>query len=314
LWRQREAAPVIAASAAGNEPGEMESVDAELKGVFEKHGLVKQFTDTCTELGIDCLDDLKYVKPELITDLSWLKPVQQQKLTKLVQAMTSSSPKALAASAQAGASSVGVFQIEGFFCKRNADKGELLRQIQALKRDDAMDSDERQHRIQSLEEEIDLIETIDVHKEAQSLMALEDGRSGLKISVHAQPTLQHFEDRMLSAQDRKTRGLHLAGHGRKRCGFLWLKSGVAAREYEEVPIARIVRVVSTEVATEVAGVSNGTIEFAMLNGCETEEMGRQLRNAGLRHVVCWRSEVQDTTARRFALDFYGSLDQQAHGH
>ena len=31
------------------------------------------------------------------------------------------------------------------------------------------------------------------------------------------------------------------------------------------------------------------------------------------HVVCSRSKVQDTTAKRFALEFYGSLDQQAHG-
>ena len=48
----------------------------------------------------------------------------------------------------------------------------------------------------------------------------------------------------------------------------------------------------------------------VLNACETEEMGKKLRDAGVRHVVCWRSEVQDTTAKRFALDFYASLDQQ----
>ena len=60
----------------------------------------------------------------------------------------------------------------------------------------------------------------------------------------------------------------------------------------------------------MAGVSIGTIEFAMLNGCETEEMGLQLRRAGLRHVVCWRSEVQDTTAHDFAENFYKSLNRQ----
>ena len=40
------------------------------------------------------------------------------------------------------------------------------------------------------------------------------------------------------------------------------------------------------------------------------EMGSQLRRAGLRHVVCWRSEVQDTTAHDFAVNFYKSLSQE----
>ena len=47
----------------------------------------------------------------------------------------------------------------------------------------------------------------------------------------------------------------------------------------------------------------------MLNACETEEMGKQLRAAGVCHVVCWRSEVEDGTANQFARDFYFSLEQ-----
>jgi len=52
----------------------------------------------------------------------------------------------------------------------------------------------------------------------------------------------------------------------------------------------------------------------VLNACETEEMGKKLRMAGVRHVVCWRSEVEDGTASQFALDFYKSLDQQDPSH
>ena len=151
----------------------------------------------------------------------------------------------------------------------------------------------------------DSIETISVHKEAQSLKNLEgDGSGRVQINVHAQPASKDFGDCMLSARQRKTRGVHLAGHydRRKRC-FLFQQSG---HECEEVPSGTIVGIISTE----VAGVSNGTIEFAMLNGCETEEMGLQLRRAGLRHVVCWRSEVQDTTAHDFAVNFYKSLSLQ----
>jgi hypothetical protein len=32
--------------------------------------------------------------------------------------------------------------------------------------------------------------------------------------------------------------------------------------------------------------------------CETEEMGKKLRSAGVTHVLCWRPEVQDMTAKR----------------
>jgi hypothetical protein len=39
-------------------------------------------------------------------------------------------------------------------------------------------------------------------------------------------------------------------------------------------------------------------------------MGKKLRSAGVSHVVCWRSEVQDDTAREFALQFYASLNEQ----
>ena len=101
--------------------------------------------------------------------------------------------------------------------------------------------------------------------------------------------------------------LNLVGHANYRCGFFWLKDNKL--EYEQVPIDRLVELIKTEAAG-----NGGTIELAVLGACETENLGRELRKAGVPHVVCWRSEVQDTTAKRFALDFYGSLDQQSHGH
>ena len=95
----------------------------------------------------------------------------------------------------------------------------------------------------------------------------------------------------------------MVGHANDRCGFFWLKDNKL--EYEQVPMDRLVELIKTEAAG-----NGGTIELAVLGACETENMGRALREAGVPHVVCWRSEVQDTTAKRFALDFYASLDQQ----
>jgi hypothetical protein len=89
---------------------------------------------------------------------------------------------------------------------------------------------------------------------------------------------------------------------------LWLKSSAASTEYEEIPIDKLSKILKTE-----AAANGGTIECVVLNACETEEMGKKLRSAGVSHVVCWRSEVQDMTAKRFALDFYASLNQQEQG-
>ena len=47
----------------------------------------------------------------------------------------------------------------------------------------------------------------------------------------------------------------------------------------------------------------------VLNACETEDIGKKLRNAGVPHVVCWRSEVDDTTSTEFVVDFFKTLDQ-----
>jgi hypothetical protein len=63
-------------------------------------------------------------------------------------------------------------------------------------------------------------------------------------------------------------------------------------------------------ASTAGGANGGTIECVVLNACDTEDMGKKLRSAGASHVVCWRSEVQDDTAREFALQFYASLNEQ----
>ena len=47
----------------------------------------------------------------------------------------------------------------------------------------------------------------------------------------------------------------------------------------------------------------------VLNACQSEYLGKKLRDIGVPHVVCWRSKVQDTTATQFALNFYKSLDK-----
>jgi hypothetical protein len=61
--------------------------------------------------------------------------------------------------------------------------------------------------------------------------------------------------------------------------------------------------------TEAAG-RGGTVECVVLNACESEQMAKRLRQYGVPHVVCWRSEVRDLTAMRFSETFYKALDCQ----
>jgi CHAT domain-containing protein len=197
--------------------------------------------------------------------------------------------------------------IEGFFCKKIADKKQLQREIEALRSTDAMDRDEQLKTLESMVEES--VETIDVHQEAQELKNLfTHVRPSFHPSINAQPCFKDFTDSMQSARGRNVRLLHVAGHGNRKCGFFWLKSSAVSTEYEEVPIAKLSSILKTE-----AAANGGTIECVVLNACETEEMGKKLRSAGVPHVVCWRSEVQDTTAKTFAVDFYSCLNQQEQG-
>ena len=157
---------------------------------------------------------------------------------------------------------------------------------------------------------VESVEAIDVHQEAQELMTMfTDVRASFVVRVHPQPCFKHFTDSMQSARGRNVRLLHLAGHNNTKCEFFWLKASAGSTEYEAIPIDKLIGILKTE----AVGANGGTIECVVLNACETAEMGKKLRSAGVSHVVCWRSEVQDMTARKFALDFYGSLNQQVQG-
>jgi hypothetical protein len=112
--------------------------------------------------------------------------------------------------AQPSASQGRLPVIEGFFCKKNADKKQLLRDIEAVKRADDVDKDERWTQLTA---QLMALETIDVHKEAQVLTSsLSGGRRVFEMHVHPQPSFDTFKSSMRSAKERNVRLLHLAGH------------------------------------------------------------------------------------------------------
>jgi hypothetical protein len=190
-------------------------------------------------------------------------------------------------------------RIAGFFCKKTVDKKDLLRTIR---------SNASENMAQAEKDVEEAVEGINPLKEAQELMnRLQRSRPIFEVDVHAQPSFKTFSDSLLSTVARNVRMLLLSGHGQSHCGFLWLKARLdeaSATEYEEIEPNRFVKLFSP-----VSAGAGGTIECVVLNACETEGIGKKLRNAGVPHVVCWRSEVDDTTATEFAVNFFTALDQ-----
>ena len=77
---------------------------------------------------------------------------------------------------------------EGFFCKKNVDRKQLQRDVEALEGGETAGKDEKLSELKSLLEES--VETIDVHREAQELMDIcTHGRRAVEIRVNPQATL-----------------------------------------------------------------------------------------------------------------------------
>jgi hypothetical protein len=146
---------------------------------------------------------------------------------------------------------------------------------------------------------------IDVHAEGQLITRaiLNHDTQGWECTAHPQPTLQDLRTSMASAAARNTKVIHLAGHGGRKQGFLF-NGDDAATASAAIDIHDLTAIIGG------AAGANGSIECAVLNACSTEKMGQLLRTAGMSHVVCWRTSVNDETAREFCRHFYQALVEQ----
>lgn len=52
---------------------------------------------------------------------------------------------------------------------------------------------------------------------------------------------------------------------------------------------------------------HGCLETVFINGCMTEQIGRQVRDAGVPYVICWQTKAHDRAARVLASTFFASL-------
>ena len=74
---------------------------------------------------------------------------------------------------------------------------------------------------------------IDVHAEGQLMMRLIQDAGGVwDCNVNPQPTLDDLFSSIARARPNNTRGMHLAGHSRKECGFIWNANNQASASKE----------------------------------------------------------------------------------
>jgi hypothetical protein len=139
----------------------------------------------------------------------------------------------------------------------------------------------------------------DMQGEGQKLMSIIEGLPGNKLQCRYNP-----RPRLLDLQGQPRRasrevfGLHFIGHGRE--GGLYLVSEDGKRP------ARI----EASSLVQMVGAAE-SLQVCLLNACDTESLGCELRRGGLKHVVCWRGPVADAVAHRFSQEFYRTLNEES---
>jgi len=148
---------------------------------------------------------------------------------------------------------------------------------------------------------------INVHAEGQLMTRIVmDPGCGWDCIMNPQPTVKDLYSSIAMAGQRNVRVLHLAGHGRKDCGFIWNVDD-AATASQELDIDAIAFAIGAVVGQQ------GPLECALLNACTTEKMGQMLRQRGLPCVLCWKTPVHDETAKELCEYFYRALVEDVSG-
>ncbi len=90
-------------------------------------------------------------------------------------------------------------------------------------------------------------------------------------------------------------GIHIIGHGDSE--GLYLVSSENSKELAHV---------EASILKEL--IQNTSVEVVLLNACDTERLGHDLKAGGVKHVVCWRGKVADVVAAKFSSLFYKTLN------
>ena len=120
--------------------------------------------------------------------------------------------------------------------------------------------------------------------------------STLRPLYNPRPTPQDLQATLRRATD-KVVGLHFIGHGESEGLFFVSEDGKRPAHVKVDRLQDMLR-------------SAPSIQVCLFNACATEDLGRQLRDEGVKCVVvCWRGNVADLVAERFSMAFYATLNE-----
>ena len=92
-------------------------------------------------------------------------------------------------------------------------------------------------------------------------------------------------------------GLHFIGHGAEGGLYLVSEDGRRPARIEASSLVQMIEAAQS-------------LQVCLLNACDTEILGLELKRGGLTHVVCWRGPVADAVAHRFSQEFYQTLNEE----
>jgi serine/threonine protein kinase len=272
----------------------------------EKENRFQDASDMLEVFKIVC-EDRYSVPEELKTPLNPSKTYSREARSAQPQDFTASPASEVGRQKQ---EKKGKPRIVAFFAKKRTDVAEMVKQVGLWSQDESMGKDEVLKQLVTLMQRD--VERLDLHNEAEKLMlGFAHPSSLFEVGIHAQPTFQMFDDCLLGVRQNNIRVVHLAGHNSSRCGFFWVGEGSSAKYDPTNP--ENLAILFKPVVFKAEDAESSGIECVVLNACETEDLGKKLREHGVPHVICWRSEVRDVTAMKFSATFYKALDYQTDG-
>jgi hypothetical protein len=270
------------------------TVDAEVKALFNQHGLGAVCVDVCGELGVTSLNDLQnHVTAQDVDNLpkhvkDKLKPAQKSKLKALIGRQPPAAEEGTLASTSTSVRTHASAATKSVEKSRNG--GPSARRIYAFFAKHVDDS-------------------INVHGEAQRVMQdLQHSYwwDNLELNCFALATFEGFRDAMRNCPARNVFMAYFSGHcseGGQLC-FSRNESGSEMEMRDPEDVAFCIAGASRDVATRAGG---GTIECVLLNACHTYSLAVALRRKGVRYVVCWHPAIKDSIAKKFAEEFLREL-------
>ena len=136
----------------------------------------------------------------------------------------------------------------------------------------------------------------DMQGEGQKIIDIIEGLPGSRFSVkyNPRPSLQVLQGQLRRAND--AIGVHFIGHGDEEGLYVVSDDGTQPAKVSAPTLAQLIQNVLS-------------MQMGVLNACDTEDLGRELAQRGLKHVVCWRGKVADAVAERFSQEFYKTLNE-----